>query len=295
MTTTPPAGLAELLTLPLWVNADDQKVPYTPSLPDEGEGEGGRKRDLGAAGDRARGRRGGTLPACRAPVRGRVRPLVHRRRPLPRRRDRADVPRVRALVMLTNSYAEPSVGGTSVHIIVKGPLPRRMVAEGRLGKKKGDFEAYGGARYLRMSLQPFPGFDQVREIDQLTADLAYGLMFGDEPSPAVESQQRPAPIPIDLDDTALLDKAFASEGGEEFRRRHEGVLVLGNTSDDDFGYLSTLRFWTQADPARMRRVALASARVRDKWFSKRGAVDWLDYNIARINDQGGPVYESSAR
>ena len=299
MTTTPPAGLAPLIALNNWVNRDEKKIPYIPSLEGDKEcakaGEPatwrscawpappwmpGASRVSASSSTRATATSAPTSTSAATKIRAEIDPAV------------------RAAIMLCNTYSEPSPSGTGIHIIGKGTVPPELLTGGRLGKNRGGREIYGGAHYFTMTFRPFPGFDRVRAVDADTMRRLAFLMWPDEyvhrsEQPAVESQQRPAPAPIHLDDADLLAKAFEAKGGEDFRRRHEGVLILGNTSDDDWAYFGSLRFWAQADPARMRRMALASRRVRDKWFTKRGGADWLDYNIAHIieEDQAKPVYD----
>ena len=84
----------------------------------------------------------------------------------------------------------------------------------------------------------------------------------------------------------MFARIAASKRGDEFYRLHRGDSHLTSASEGDFAYLGDLRFWWRGDPAGMRRIALTSGRVRDKWFTRRGTVDWLDYSIA--NSLKGP-------
>jgi hypothetical protein len=52
----------------------------------------------------------------------------------------------------------------------------------------------------------------------------------------------------------------------------------------------TLAFWTRKDGPRMRRLALSSGRVREKWSGKRPGGDWLDYSIEQACDEQREVY-----
>ena len=200
----------------------------------------------------------------------------------------------RGAVALANTYAEPSPSGTGIHIIGRGSLPQNVLGAGRQGKKRGAFEAYQGARFGTMTLQPIGSFNQINDVDDDIMVRLCAMFWPEDTTPKVAQPVAPQAItPTDWDDTALLEHAFAAKNGEDFRRQHNGVAILPNPSDDDFSYLGHLYFWCQGDPHRMRRIAHASARVRDKWDSRRGDGDWLDYSIANIIKQGGAVYQGT--
>jgi hypothetical protein len=204
-------------------------------------------------------------------------------------------PLARSAVSLLNTYAAPSISGTGVHVYGIGQLPAELLEGGRQGRKIGNFELYAGKHFATETFQPFPGYDALREVDADTMRRLVLLLWPDEFGHGGEDKGNnvtlSAPAPLDLDDAALLAKAFDAHGGGDLYQRHHGQYLLDDKSADDFAYLGALRFWTQADPARMRRLALSSQRVRDKWHTRRGASDWLDYSIASINAKGGEVYD----
>jgi primase-polymerase (primpol)-like protein len=204
-------------------------------------------------------------------------------------------PIARAAMALLNTYAEPSPSDTGIRIIARAELPRPHVREGVHGKKKGGFEMYGGAHFGTLTFRPFRGYDQLREVDAETMERVFALLWPDDVPGQVKEIVRPLapPAPIDLDDADLLEKAFAAKGGDDFYRLHHGSNGRGSASEDDFAYIGRLRFWAQGDPTRMRRIALSSGRVREKWQSRRGAVDWLDYTIAKALSEPHEVYDPS--
>ncbi len=200
----------------------------------------------------------------------------------------------RAAVALTNTYAEPSPSGTGIHIIGRGTLPQHVLGAGRQGKKRGAFEAYQAARFGTMTCQPIGIFNQINDVDDdIMVRLCAMFWPEDTASKVAAPVASPLVTPTDWDDSALLEHAFAAKHGEDFRQQHNGVQTHSSPSEGDFGYLGHLFFWCQGDPHRMRRIALASARVRDKWDSRRGDGDWLDYSIANIIKQGGAVYQGT--
>jgi len=73
--------------------------------------------------------------------------------------------------------------------------------------------------------------------------------------------------------------------------------VYGPDSDSerDMAMFSHLAFWTGCDRERMYRIAAASARPRDKWWTKRPGGDWLSYSIDRQVEKQGEVYQRAER
>jgi len=202
-------------------------------------------------------------------------------------------PRARAIVALANSYAEISPSGTGIRIVAKGELPRPEIPEDRQGKKKGGFELYGGLHFGTLTFRTLPGYGTLRHIEPERMRMLFALMWPEEVTARVKDVIHPvAPLaPVTLDDAALLDKAFASGRGDSLYQRHQGGYLLEDKSADDWAYLMSLAFWTQRDPNRMRRIAQASGRNRDKWAGRRGGSDLLDYNIAKACNEQHEVYD----
>lgn len=205
-------------------------------------------------------------------------------------------PVARAIMALANSYAEPSPSNTGVRIIAQGELPRPLIPDDRQGKKKGGFELYGGAHFGTLTCRPFRGYDELRTIDADTMVRLFALMWPEDLAPkSAPAVPLPPLAPAVADDRALLEQAFSARNGSDFHTRHQGGYILPDRSGDDFAYLMTLAFWTQNDAGRMRRIALASGRVREKWLARRGASDLLDYSIAKACAEQHTVYDPGQR
>ncbi len=301
---TPPPGLAPLLERPNWVcwrreqrGGKTTKVPYQPRGGKAKAGEPatwspfaevataqatGRFDGIGYEFHAGQGIFDVDLDNVRDPQTGKLAPLAT------------------AAVALCGTYAEPSPSGRGVHIIGLGELPRPEIAEGRQGKKKGQYELYGGDRYFTMTLQPFPGYDEVREVDAAAMRRLVALLWPEDAAPKPQpAPPRPrstvdTPPPCTLDDAALLDRAFAAGGGEDLRRRHLGDHLLDDPSGDDWAYFRALAFWAQRDPARVQRLAEGSGRVRDKWFSRRGSQTWLEYSVEKACREQTDSYDPQA-
>ncbi len=305
---TPPAGLAPLLNRRNWVgwrleerDGKLTKIPYQVERDDKGRDQkakagepstwdtfravadactAGRFAGPGYEFHAGEGFFGIDLDGVRDPQTGKLTPLAA------------------AVVALADTYTEPSPSGRGVHIIGRGELPRPEIAEDRLGKKKGNYELYGGGRFFTMTLKPFPGYDTVREVDTATMRRLFALMWPEDmaPKPAPPPLSTvDAPPPCNLDDAALLERAFAAKGGEELRRRHGGEYLLADPSADDWAYFSALAFWAQRDPARVRRLAEGSGRAREKWSTRRGGGTWLEYSIAKACREQTESYDPTRR
>jgi primase-polymerase (primpol)-like protein len=84
-------------------------------------------------------------------------------------------------------------------------------------------------------------------------------------------------------DTQLWERIFRYDKyGAQHQQRFNGSTAL-DREDHSLSVvrlLNALARWTDGDAARMRQMMLMSPLANEKWFSKRGATDWLDYQIA---------------
>jgi hypothetical protein len=81
----------------------------------------------------------------------------------------------------------------------------------------------------------------------------------------------------------LWQKIFLHDKyGADHLRRFQGDLSgdHGNHSLAVLRLLNCLARWANGDPVRVRQMVLMAPLANEKWFSKRGNGDWLDYQIA---------------
>jgi hypothetical protein len=127
----------------------------------------------------------------------------------------------------------------------------------------GDFEVYDQARYFTITGRPIQGTPSTIEPRQAELKQVLEFVFGDPAPPAVRS--RPAE-PVDVDDRELLEGAFASRSGAEFRRLYDGDTTgYPSHSEADLALCRMLSFWTGRDAARIDRLFRSSGLMRDKW------------------------------
>ncbi len=291
-TATPPAGLAPLLERPNWVGWRKEprdgrltKIPYQVERDDKGRDQKAKAGDpstwdtFRAVADACTAGRfagpgyefhagegffGIDLDGVRDPQTGKLTPLAA------------------AVVALADTYAEPSPSGRGVHIIGRGELPRPEIAADRQGKKKGSYELYGGAHFFTMTLEPFPGYDEVREVDAATMRRIFALMWPEDvapkPAPPPPLSTVDTPPPCNLDDAALLDRARGARNGAKFAALYDAGDWQGpgypSHSEARQALCSLLAFWTGPDEGRIEDLFRRSALFPDekKWARERAKV-----------------------
>ena len=77
--------------------------------------------------------------------------------------------------------------------------------------------------------------------------------------------------------------------GAQHLRRFQGDLSLDGSDHSltVIRLLNCLARWTQGDASKIRSMMLLLPLVNAKWFARRGAGDWLDYQIADAVDYVG--------
>lgn len=178
------------------------------------------------------------------------------------------------VVQALQSYTEYSPSGTGLRILVAAPAYME-------NRRTPDMEIYSHSRFLTLTGHHVEGTPREiatiseEQITTLVPDGAY-----DSEPPVASSRERP---PESLSDMQLWERIFAHDryGAQHLKR------FQGDTSPDGNDHsltvlrlLNTLARWTDGDPVKMRTMMLLSPLANEKWFSKRGKQDWLDYQIA---------------
>ncbi len=242
---------SEMLALPHWVLANDQKIPHNPrtgrrASPTDpatwgthAQAEARRRREgghLGFALTRDAGIVCVDLDGCRDPESGEIAPWAQ------------------GIIDGLDSYTEPSVSGTGIHIYAYGTLPPE-------GRKRGKIEMYADKRIILVTGYPLQGHDRINERTAQVLTLHRDVFGNPEPS-------RPTPITsrLDLADDELLERAFAARNGDKVRRLYEGDLGDhgGDESAADLALVSHLCFWTP-DDEQVARIVASSGLYRPKW------------------------------
>ncbi len=259
---------AEMLALPHWVLADSAKVPHTPRTGRKASptdpATWGPYEQMEARRQREGGHRGfGLTPEarlvaidlddCRDPQTGVIQSWAQ------------------AIIEEIDSYTEPSVSGTGIHIYAYGTLPPE-------GRKRGKIEMYADKRIILVTGYPLQGRDRINERTSQVLTL-HRNVFGD-PEPS-----RPTPITsrLDLADDELLERAFAARNGDKVRRLYEGDLGDhgGDESAADLALISHLCFWTP-DDEQVARIVASSGLYRPKWDRE----DYRRRTIAKARSSG---------
>jgi hypothetical protein len=186
----------------------------------------------------------------------------------------------RAIVDRLASYTELSPSGTGLHVIVRAGLNggRNRTKTTSWG---GDFEAYDRGRFFTITGEHLAGTPTTIESRQEELDAIRAELF---PAPAtanVALTNGKPPVPVAMDDHALLEKIRLSRQGPKFAELYDRGAPEGQESESDLGLCNILAFWCGPDDARIDSLFRSSALMRDKWDSPRGETTYGGYTINR--------------
>ncbi len=192
-------------------------------------------------------------------------------------------PFVERLLKVLDTYAEISVSGHGIHLLLYDPGLSQDIGgkfkvnadatPDKAGKYDIEIYAYknGGGRYLTVTGNPYEGYDRpinrtkgakLREIyDYYTKDRAKKATV---PSPSVGS------LPQEEDDRALLEKAFRGRNGSRIQALYNGDLSAynGDHSHADQAFINDLCYWTNGNAEQIDRIFRSSGLMRNKWDEK---------------------------
>lgn len=159
------------------------------------------------------------------------------------------------------SYTEISPSGAGLHIFYRGEMPGKGNKNSTTG-----VEMYASARYFTMTGNRLEGTPEA------IADGAQALLWIHENYIAKKKAGRKAKVKkaartVALTDEQVLEKAAASQNGEEFTTLWEGRWdgKFGSQSEADLSLCCSLAFWTGKNKEQMDRLFRQSGLFREKW------------------------------
>ena len=159
------------------------------------------------------------------------------------------------------SYTEISPSGAGLHIFYRGEMPGKGNKNSTTG-----VEMYASARYFTMTGNRLEGTPEA------IADGAQALLWIHENYIAKKKAGRKAKVKkaartVALTDEQVLEKAAASQNGEEFTALWEGRWdgKFGSQSEADLSLCCSLAFWTGKNKEQMDRLFRQSKLFREKW------------------------------
>lgn len=174
----------------------------------------------------------------------------------------------RATLDLLRGYVELSPSNRGLHVWVK--------SEEAIGNRRTKgIEIYSSVRWMTVTGRANPKV--ITEIPDRTEELQklIAMYLGREENTKVV-------IPVEQQDDRLLwETLFHSKEGDFFKSLYAGDLSVCY-NDHSRGVIllaNQLSFITNGDAARMKHLLLQTGLVNDKWFTKRGADTWIDYQI----------------
>jgi primase-polymerase (primpol)-like protein len=180
------------------------------------------------------------------------------------------------VIQALQSYSEISPSGRGIRILVAAPALIDNF-------KSREVEIYMHSRYVTLTGQQVAGTPS--EVAFVDASRLQSLRPQRSPVQAVPATRVPQHEgrPFEGTDMQLWERIFRYDKyGAEHRMRFGGSTALDHEDHSltVIRLLNALARWTGGDTSRMRAMMLMSPLANEKWLSKRGAGDWLDYQIA---------------
>jgi putative DNA primase/helicase len=179
------------------------------------------------------------------------------------------------VIAACNSYTEVSPSGHGLHILVACP-------DFHDNRRTEAIEVYSHSRYVTITGHHWAGTPQ--NITTVTREVLAGLVpHATEAQQSASQTHNPETPHYPASDQELWQCIFTHDKyGDQHWRRFNGDVSLdrGDHSFTVIRLLNCLARWTKCDAARMRTLILMSPLANEKWFERRGAGDWLAYQIA---------------
>jgi len=177
------------------------------------------------------------------------------------------------IVNRINSYTEISPSGTGLRIFIFAKLPPE-------GRKRDHFECYSSGRYLTITGNVVPGTPSTVNQRQAEMDAVHQEIFGEWLAKRTSPADTVIPAPLGLDDTEILERAFASKTGAAFQVLYRGNTdAYPSTSEADFALVCRILFWTTGDLVQADRLFRSSGLMREKWDERHGALTYGELTL----------------
>lgn len=180
------------------------------------------------------------------------------------------------------SYAELSRSGDGIHIICKGKLPDGA-------RRKGGVEMYSEGRYFICTGNIYN--EHYKAIKDCTESVK--VLHSKYLPTTVPKAEIRKPVPVDLDDAEIIDKARACKSGSLFSMLYAGEWqgLFPSQSEADLALCNQLAFWTGKNITQMDRIFRTSGLYRKKWDTKRGGDTYGNITIGKACASCSDVYE----
>lgn len=165
-------------------------------------------------------------------------------------------PKAEAIVEALGGYAEYSVSGKGLHVIVRAELEK--------GYRSGPIELYPHGRFFTMTGSLYDEHSELRA-NQAAVDGLVRAIRPEKPRGAVATGGGRCYLP----NSELIEKAMAARNGAKFSRLWEGdTSDYPSHSEADVALLSLLLFWTDGDEERAALLFEQSSLCRPKWTER---------------------------
>lgn len=165
-------------------------------------------------------------------------------------------PKAEAIVEVLGGYAEYSVSGRGLHVIVRAELEK--------GYRSGPIEVYPGARFFTMTGSLYDEHSELRA-NQAAVDGLVRAIRPEKPRGAVATGGGRCYLP----NSELIEKAMGARNGAKFSRLWEGdASDYPSHSEADLALLAMLLYWTDGDEDRARLLFEQSGLCREKWTGR---------------------------
>jgi primase-polymerase (primpol)-like protein len=175
-------------------------------------------------------------------------------------------PKTAAIVRALSSYAEYSVSGNGLHVIVQAILKKGFRTSER-SMIDIPVEIYPHGKYFTMTGRVFGEPSAVKD-SQNVVDYLAGIVSpigGRGNASSAKSKQQY------LGNDELIKRAMSARNGEKFKRLWSGDASMygGDASRADAAFFSILMFWTKGDRERADCLFRLSGLYReDKWGNR---------------------------